>query len=353
MAIQKLIDNATTIVINRQASVSTTRSRLGALRYAKGLVNPYRISVTVHDGLSYADNRELPAQIDQMDRVYAERFKLSNKSGMNYLTAYKGDATASDIDTIIINSTSGANIYMNTSAMSSANASLNLFEKGDYIQPKGILNLRILRVNPTLGIGGSSLQFRASASSTENEFINSFIRKQITDTGLLKVRFPASGDITSTQGWDTALGGNVYYINNSTYAGAGSASYFDMFTDSAGTTRYNPATPTVNESITATIEVTMEDCYDYPYTVVEDVPYTASSNVTVKVHRAIVDQIEYEEGYAPQTVTLANSKLKVGNDVTFLTKFVKKPTYTIVPSRNLVIDNFELVEDLNKFPNGN
>ncbi len=353
MAIQKLIDNATTIDINRQASVSTTRSRVGALRYAKGLVNPYRFSVSVHDGLSYADNRELPAQIDQMDRVFAERFKLSNNAGMNYLTAYKGDATASDIDKIIINSTTGAEIYMDTSAMTSANASLNLFEKGDYIQPKGILNLRVNRVNPTLGIGGASMQFRASSTNTADITIVQYLRKQIQDHGLLKIRFPAAGDITSTQGWDTALGGNVYYINTSTYTGAGRLDYFDMFTDSAGTTRYNPTTPTVNEYITATTEVTMQDCYDYPYTVVEDVAYTASSNVTVKVHRAILDQNEYEVGYAPQTVTLANSEIKVGNNVTFLMKFVKKPTCTIVPSRNLVIDNFELVEDLNKFPNGN
>ena len=350
MAIQKLIDNATTIDINRQASVSTTRSRVGTLKYAKGLVNPYRFSVSVHDGLSYADNRELPAQIDQMDRVFAERFKLSNNTGMNYLTAYKGDATASDIGKIIINSTSGANIYMDTSAMTSANSSLNLFEKGDYIQPKGILNLRVHRVNPTLGIGGVALRFRASSTSTAEITIVQYLRKQIEDHGLLKIRFPAAGDITSSQGWDTALGSNVYYINNTTF---GSEEYFDMFEDSAGTTRYNPATPTVNEFITATVEVTMQNCYDYPYTVVEDVSYTANSNVTVKVHRGILDQNEYEVGYAEQTVTLANSEIKVGNDVTFLTKFVKKPTCTIVPSRNLVIDDFELVEDLNKFPNGN
>ena len=231
---------------------------------------------------------------------------------MNYLTAYKGDATTSDIDSIIINSTTGAEIYMDTSAMANANASLNLFEKGDYIQPKGILNLIVKRVNPTLGIGGVALQFRASNSNTADITIVQYLRKQIQDYGLLKIRFPDSSEITSSQGWDTALGSNVYYINNTTH---GTEEYFDMFEDEAGTTRYNPATPTVNEFITPTIEVTMQDCYDYPYTVVEDVPYTANSNVTVKVHRGILDQFEYEVGYAPQTVTLANSEIKVGNNV--------------------------------------
>ena len=53
---------------------------------------------------------------------------------MNYLTNYQGDIESAQINNITVNGIFGSEIYVNCS---SATGSGNLFEKGDYIQPKG------------------------------------------------------------------------------------------------------------------------------------------------------------------------------------------------------------------------
>lgn len=349
MAIQKLIDNAVTIDINRQADMTTTRTRQGFIKYAKGLVNPYRFSVRTHDGISYANNRDLPAQIDQMDRVFAEKISLNNSTGMNYMTAYKGDATASDIGNIVINSSSGANLYIDTSGFTSANASLNLFEKGDYIQPEGTVVTPLATSN--------SIRHSTFGSPTVNgvgitlgEWTNTIAKKLIDDrisaNLTVKVIFPPAGEITSADGWDTALGGNVYYLGHA----IPTSNLYAMYTDEALTTRYNPSTPASgsNYVVTANVSIPLANTYQYPYTVVEDVTYEANSNLTVKCHRGILSQTDYEQEGVTKEISVENSQLKVGNDVTFLMKFIRKPKYSIVPSRNILIDDFDLVENLNK-----
>ena len=76
--------------------------------------------------------------------------------------------------------------------------------------------------------------------------------------------------------------------------------------------------------------------YRYPYTVTQDVAYTANSNVSVPVHRNIIAQ---------PNVTLANSNIRVGSDCEFTVKMRNKPTYSVVPGGRLEFSSsFELVE---------
>jgi hypothetical protein len=53
---------------------------------------------------------------------------------MNYLTNYQGDIAGAQINNITLNSVFGNEIYVDCSG---ATGNGNLFEKGDYIQPKG------------------------------------------------------------------------------------------------------------------------------------------------------------------------------------------------------------------------
>jgi hypothetical protein len=53
---------------------------------------------------------------------------------MNYLTNYQGDIAGAQINNITMVGSNGSELYVNCSG---ATGSGNLFEKGDYIQPKG------------------------------------------------------------------------------------------------------------------------------------------------------------------------------------------------------------------------
>lgn len=337
MAIQKLIDNATVIDINRQAPFSTVRSRSGVLKYAKNIVNPYRFAVSVHQGLKYSENRELMPQIDHLDRIFEEKIQLNNNTGMNYLTAYLGDATTTDLANITVNSVSGANIYIDTTGCTSANASLTLFKKGDYIQPTG-----------TVGVPFASLRSNVSPNSSivtldfggNNKSLEEIIYGQIVKYGTVKVVMPDSGNITSADGWDTALGSNVYYLDftSTSYQGV-----FKLYEDEALTTPYYPATPGDGSyTVSGTATLVFNNYYRYPYTVTEDVSYSADSNVTVKCHRGIIYQKDFFD--IEREIAPAGGDLLVGNDVTFTTKFAVKPNYTLVNGQRVVIDDFELLE---------
>jgi len=76
--------------------------------------------------------------------------------------------------------------------------------------------------------------------------------------------------------------------------------------------------------------------YNYPYTVAVDVPYSASANLVVQVHRPVIEQSAY---------TFFGKGLNVGVDCTYRVKMFKKPTYTILPHDRLVFNSsFKLVE---------
>ena len=79
--------------------------------------------------------------------------------------------------------------------------------------------------------------------------------------------------------------------------------------------------------------------YRYPYQVTSDVAWSVSSNITVPVHRPVLEQ---------DGVTLSASHgLRVGNEVRFHVKALVMPTYTVVPYDRISFDSdFELIEVL-------
>lgn len=80
--------------------------------------------------------------------------------------------------------------------------------------------------------------------------------------------------------------------------------------------------------------------YRYPYIVTEQVAHTTGSNVTVPVHRPVINQDSY---------TFSGKSLKVGVDVDFTVKMIQKPSYSVIPYDRIAFSrDFELIEVVRK-----
>ncbi len=76
--------------------------------------------------------------------------------------------------------------------------------------------------------------------------------------------------------------------------------------------------------------------YRYPYQVTSDVSFSAAANVTIPVHRPVIEQTG---------VALTSGNVVKGSDVQWFVKMTNKPAYTILPyDRFSLDDNLELVE---------
>ena len=135
MGIQTIVDNATYITFDHKKIAAQSLSRSGRLLTAElASAVPFQITVGMHKGLTFSDNRNLLADLDVLDVTVEEEIDIgSTNSGLDYITKYQGDSTG--IGSVTVNAatgTGGANIYLNCTAAGSGNV---LFEKGDIIQP--------------------------------------------------------------------------------------------------------------------------------------------------------------------------------------------------------------------------
>lgn len=134
-----------------------------------------------------------------------------------------------------------------------------------------------------------------------------------TNTGLSYVT-EYQGGITS--GTITCVGfdGSELYVNTSGVSGSGTLFKKGDFLQPVGNT----------------------GGYRYPYQVTSDVSYSAASNVTIPVHRPVLEQTG---------VALTSGNVVKGSDVQWYVKMTNKPAYTILPHDRFTLDdNLELVE---------
>lgn len=133
MSIQTIVNNASSITIDRHKTSGQTISRSGILRTAELASNvPWLFTVEMHNGLTYSTNRAVTEEIDRLDRTIEETINIgSSNTNLAYITRYQGDAAG--ITSATINSVSGSNIYLNCSSIGAGSG--YLFRKGDYIQP--------------------------------------------------------------------------------------------------------------------------------------------------------------------------------------------------------------------------
>jgi hypothetical protein len=132
MSIQTIVNNASSITIDRHKTSGQTISRSGIVRTAELASNiPWFFTIEMHNGLAYSTNRAITEEIDRLDRTIEEEINIGlTNTGLAYITRYQGDAT---LTSATINSVSGSNIYLNCSSIGAGSG--YLFKKGDYIQP--------------------------------------------------------------------------------------------------------------------------------------------------------------------------------------------------------------------------
>ena len=142
MSLQTIIDNASSITIDKRKVTSSVLTRSGVLRTTAFLGHqPYFFTVNFSASLKYSTNRDLLEDLDALDRVNEETIDIgTTNTKLNYITRYQGNMTNASISTITVNSVADfGNLYLNCSGVSAGSGFL--FKKGDFIQPKGNTNV--------------------------------------------------------------------------------------------------------------------------------------------------------------------------------------------------------------------
>ncbi len=142
MSLQRIINSAGSISIDKRKVTSSVLTRSGVLRTTAFLGHqPYFFTVNFTPSLKYSTNRGLLEDIDTLDRVTEETINIgSSNLGLEYITRYQGNMSAASINTITVNNVADfGNLYLNCSSVSAGSGFL--FKKGDFIQPKGNTNV--------------------------------------------------------------------------------------------------------------------------------------------------------------------------------------------------------------------
>lgn len=92
MSFQWIIDNATTISIERKRIVSSTTSRGGVTRTVSRGSQIYKFEVQLPDGLRWTQIRGPISEAEYLDKVTVTSIKL-NHPGHQWLSGYQGNAT--------------------------------------------------------------------------------------------------------------------------------------------------------------------------------------------------------------------------------------------------------------------
>ena len=142
MSLQKIINSAGSITIDKRKVTSSVLTRSGVLRTTAFLGHqPYFFTVNFTPSLKYSTNRGLLEDIDTLDRVTEETINIgSTNLGLEYITRYQGNISNAGIANITVNNVVDfGNLYLNCSTIGAGSGFL--FKKGDFIQPKGNTNV--------------------------------------------------------------------------------------------------------------------------------------------------------------------------------------------------------------------
>jgi hypothetical protein len=138
MSLQKIINGAGSISIDKRKVTSSVLTRSGVLRTTAFTGHqPYFFTVNFTPSLKYSTNRGLLEDIDTLDRVTEEVINIGNTNpALNYITRYQGNMTNASIATITVNNVVDfGNLYLNCGNVAAGSGFL--FKKGDFIQPLG------------------------------------------------------------------------------------------------------------------------------------------------------------------------------------------------------------------------
>lgn len=135
MSFQTIINNATSITVNKLPITSATISRSNRLKTATRGPSIYRFDVLCDRPFDYLTNRDLLEDLNSKNGTVEEEITLSPNASLGYIMSYLGDLSTPDLANIVINSYTGSDLVLSTLAVGTIPSGDVIFTKGDYIQP--------------------------------------------------------------------------------------------------------------------------------------------------------------------------------------------------------------------------
>lgn len=129
-AFQSVIDNSSSISINRRKKVSQTISRDGTVKSTSLGGQIWEFEVTLPNGPKWEDYRGIIEAVEALDRVTVGQIQI-NASGHSWLSGYQGDL--STLTGIGVSYTSGNTVTI-TSGATGLTTGQYRFKAGDFIQ---------------------------------------------------------------------------------------------------------------------------------------------------------------------------------------------------------------------------
>jgi len=131
-AFQTVIDNATSISINKKRKVAQTTSRDGTVKSTSLGGQVWEFEVQLPNGPAWTDYRPLIERMEALDRTTVGTIKI-NSSGHEWLSGYQGDLAS--VSSINVNYSGSVNNLVTISSGATGLVSGQFrFRAGDFIQ---------------------------------------------------------------------------------------------------------------------------------------------------------------------------------------------------------------------------
>jgi len=132
--IQYIIDKAQQIEIDRRRMVGQSISRSQRIKTAeRSTGQSWKFKVTPPAQIPWTVGRLVTENINTRDRVEEYTINLSNNPKMSYITAYQGEMTQAQINSLTVQAQGTSTLTLTT--LPSVSSSTILFAPGDIIQP--------------------------------------------------------------------------------------------------------------------------------------------------------------------------------------------------------------------------
>ncbi len=138
MTMQSIIDRAESIEISRGRIIAQTISRSQRLKTSeRSAAIPWMWRVTPAAHYYWSENRDLIETLDYNDRSVEYTLKLSNNSGMAYITQYRGVLSPSQVNNLSISTSTTATLTITglPAIAGGITSSTVVFRAGDFVQP--------------------------------------------------------------------------------------------------------------------------------------------------------------------------------------------------------------------------
>ena len=161
--LQYIIDNASAIEIARPKTVAQMMTRSGRIRTAeRTALQLYQMKVTPPTYSRYEDVRDVIEGITTMDRDKFAWIKLSNSSGMNYITDYRGELNSTQVNNLRVASTgSTATVFADLTVDTSDIFGFTTSTVFGAVQLGGIPNIGSTTTDSSTFVTSSTLVFKA------------------------------------------------------------------------------------------------------------------------------------------------------------------------------------------------